>query len=52
MNNNFEKEVYYFIELVFSNIQSTKKNKKKAILINLKIKSNREEIIVFNKDKK
>lgn len=33
MNNNFEKEVYYFIELVFNNIQSakTKKNKKKAI---------------------
>ena len=31
MNNNFEKEVYYFIELVFNNIHSakTKKNKKK-----------------------
>ena len=54
MNNNFEKEVYYFIELVFNNIQSakTKKNKKKAILTNLKVKSNGEKIIVFNKEKK
>ena len=28
MNNNFEKEVYYFIMLVFNNIQvaKTKKN--------------------------
>ena len=54
MNNNFEKEVYYFIELVFNNIQSakTKKNKKKAILTNLKVKSNGEKIIVFNKETK
>lgn len=52
MNNNFEKEVYYFIELVFNNIQSakTKKHKKKAILANLTVKSNGEKIIVFNKD--
>ncbi len=54
MNNNFEKEVYYFIELVFNNIQSakTKRNKKKAIFTNLKVKSNGEKIIVFNKAKK
>ena len=54
MNNNFEKEVYYFIELVFNNIQSakTKKNKKTAILTNLKVNSNGEKIIVFNKEKK
>ena len=50
MNNNFEKEVYYFVELVFNNIQSTKtkKNKKKAILTNLKVKSNGEKIIVLS----
>lgn len=54
MNNNFEKEVYYFIELVFNNIHSakTKKNKKKAVLTNLKVKSNGEKIIVFNKETK
>lgn len=54
MNNNFEKEVYYFIELVFNNIHSakTKKNKKKTILNNLKVKANGEKIIVFNKEKK
>lgn len=54
MNNNFEKEVYYFIELVFNNIQSakTKKNKKKAIFTNLKVKSNGKKTIVFNKEKK
>lgn len=54
MNNNFEKEVYYFIELVFKNIQSAKvkNNKKKEILTNIKVKSNGEKIIVFNKEKK
>lgn len=54
MNNNFEKEVHYFIELVFNNIHSakTKKNKKKAVLTNLKVKSNGEKIIVFNKETK
>lgn len=54
MNNNFEKEVYYFIELVFNNIHSakTKNNKKKAVLTNLKVKSNGEKIIVFNKETK
>lgn len=54
MNNNFEKEVYYFIELVFNNIQSakTKKNKKKAILTNLKVKSNGKKIAVFNSKQK
>lgn len=54
MNNIFEKEVYYFIDLVFNNIQTdkTKKNKKKAIFTNLRIKSNGEEIIVFNKEKR
>lgn len=54
MNNNFEKEVYYFVELVFHNIQvaKTRKNKKKAILTNLKVKLNEEKIIVYNKEKK
>lgn len=54
MNNDFEKEVHYFIELVFNNIHSakTKKNKKKAVLTNLKVKSNGEKIIVFNKETK
>ena len=54
MNNNFEKAVHYFIELVFNNIHSakTKKNKKKAVLTNLKVKSNGEKIIVFNKETK
>lgn len=54
MNNNFEKEVHYFIELVFNNIHSakTKKNNKKAVLTNLKVKSNGEKIIVFNKETK
>ena len=49
MNNNFEKEVYYFIELVFNNIQSakTKKNKKKTILTNLKVKSNGEKKLLY-----
>ena len=54
MNNNFEKEDYYFIEFVFNNIHSakTKNNKKKAVLTNLKVKSNGEKIIVFNKETK
>lgn len=54
MNNDFEKEVHYFIELVFNNMHSakTKKNKKKAVLTNLKVKSNGEKIIVFNKETK
>lgn len=52
-NNKFEQEVDYFTQLVFNNIQSaiTRRNKKKAIFNNLKVKSNGEKIIVFNKKK-
>jgi len=52
-NNKFEQEVNYFTELVFNNIQSaiTRRNKKKAIFNNLKVKSNGNKIIVFNKGK-
>lgn len=54
MNNNFEKEVYYFIMLVFNNIQvaKTKKNKQKAIFSNLKFILDRKEIKIWNKEKK
>ena len=54
MNNNFEKEVYYFIMLVFNNIQvaKTKKNKQKAIFSNLKLILDRKEIKIWNKEKK
>lgn len=51
MNNNFEEKVFYFIVLVFNNIQvaRTRKNKTKAVFLNLKV--NDEEITIFNKEK-
>lgn len=53
MNMNFEENVYYFTQLVFNNIQSAKvkKNKRKEVFSDLKVKSN-EKIIVYNKPKK
>ena len=53
MKKNFEKEVYYFTELVFKNIQSakTKAYKTETILHNLIVKSNEDKIIVFNAEK-
>lgn len=52
MNNNFEKEVLYFIELVFNNIQlaKTRKNKIEVVFSNLKINLSRKEILIFNKN--
>ena len=54
MNMNFEENVYYFTELVFNNIQSakTKKNKRKEVFRNLKVKPKENKIIVYNKEKK
>ena len=48
MKKEFEKEVYYFLDLVFNNIQAAKtsKNKTKAVFTNLKVKPNGEEVIV------
>lgn len=48
---NFEENVYYFTELVFNNIQSAKvkKNKRKEVFNNLKIKSNGNKIVVNSK---
>lgn len=48
---NFEENVYYFTELVFNNIQSTKvkKNKRKEVFKYLKIKSNGNKIVVNSK---
>ena len=42
MKKEFEKEVYYFLDLVFNNIQAAKtsKNKTKAVFTNLKVKPN------------
>lgn len=53
MSMNFEENVYYFTQLVFNNIQSAKvkKNKRKEVFSDLKVKSN-EKIIVYNKLKK
>ena len=53
MKKDFEKEVYYFLDLVFNNIQvaKTSKNKTKAVFTNLKLKPNGEEVIVYNKEK-
>ena len=53
MKQDFEKEVYYFLDLVFNNIQvaKTSKNKTKAVFTNLKLKPNGEEVIVYNKEK-
>ena len=50
MNKSFEDDVFYFVELVFNNIQSakTKKNKRKEVFSNLKIKSD-FKIVVRNK---
>lgn len=50
MNKSFEDDVFYFVELVFNNIQSakTKKNKRKEVFSNLKIKSD-SKIVVRNK---
>ncbi len=50
MNKSFEENVCYFNELVFNNIQSakTKKNKRKEVFSNLRVKSN-NKIVVHNK---
>lgn len=54
MNKNFEENVYYFTQLVFNNIQSakSKKNKRKEVFSNLKVKSKENKIIVYHKEKK
>lgn len=54
MNKNFEENVYYFTELVFNNIQSAKdkKNKRKEVFSNLRVKLNGTKIIVYNKKKR
>ncbi len=51
MNSIFEEEAFYFIVLVFNNIQvaKTRKNKTKAVFLNLKV--NEKEITVFNTEK-
>ena len=45
MKEIFQKEVYYFLDLVFNNIQVAKirKNKTKAVFTNFKVKSNGEK---------
>lgn len=52
MNKDFEERVDYFTDVVFKNIQSAKnrKNKRKEVFKNLKIKSNGSKIIVRNKE--